>query len=162
MNRLGDASGGGGEVRYKGVRRRRWGKWVSEVRVPGKRERLWLGSFATAEAAAVAYDTAIFYLKGPSAASAAGLNFPMMLPAGAWAGLSPRSIQKLASDRGLVADAELASGWLVPRRTPREKPPTVLGGSATRGEKLVAELPFDISVDDMNIYLQAGENPRFF
>ncbi|CAA7396538.1 unnamed protein product [Spirodela intermedia] len=154
MNQRGAASsGGGGEMRYKGVRRRRWGKWVSEVRVPGKRERLWLGSFATPEAAAVAYDTAMFYLKGPSAAAAAGLNFPRRLPAGAWAGLSPRSIQKVASDKGVAADAELASSWLVPRRKPPEKPLTVLGGGATRGEKRVVVFPFDTSVDDMDIYL---------
>jgi hypothetical protein len=106
---------------YKGVRRRRWGKWVSEIRVPGTRERLWLGSYATPEAAAVAHDTAVYFLRGgvgagPGVAAGgdvAALNFPERAAAaygsGAAARLSPRSVQRVASDAGMAADAQLVA-----------------------------------------------------
>ncbi|ONM37780.1 Dehydration-responsive element-binding protein 2E [Zea mays] len=52
---------------YRAVRQRTWGKWVAEIREPNKRTRLWLGSFATAEEVALAYDNAARRLYGPDA-----------------------------------------------------------------------------------------------
>ncbi|KAF8113359.1 hypothetical protein N665_0050s0019 [Sinapis alba] len=110
--------------KYTGVRKRKWGKWVAEIRLPNSRDRIWLGSFDSAEKAARAFDAALYCLRGPGAR----FNFPNNppeIPGGR--SLTPQQIQVVANR--FACEEPLPP----PQQLQQQQPPSLHGDKAEEG-----------------------------
>ncbi|XP_052190940.1 ethylene-responsive transcription factor ERF022-like [Diospyros lotus] len=110
---------------YRGIRKRKWGKWVSEIREPGKKTRIWLGSYEAPEMAAAAYDVAALHLRGCQAK----LNFPELIDS------LPKPASSNAEDVQLAAQE---AAMLL--RKPEE-----LDGDGRQGANKLAPVPVRLS-----------------
>jgi hypothetical protein len=159
---------------FKGIRMRKWGKWVSEIRIPNSSGRIWLGSYDNPEKAARAYDFAMYCLRG----SKAKLNFPHSPPKiSCDSFLSPPQIQAAAakfaaeefrlpsengaacSSSGLEAEGDIDGQQIFSEQGPTVRDSVPLECMESGGSLNVEDIPLlDVSMEDFGILFPLSED----